>query len=63
MHRLGRVKSPGLEQLVCRGSPAAPAKIPARTFAGVDTAPDIAADGFELLAALDIRKSVLGDVA
>jgi hypothetical protein len=62
VHRLGRVKATGLEQLVRRCAAAAPAEIAASAFARADTASDLGADRTEQIGVLDVREPILGDV-
>src|SRR6476659_11069009 len=63
VHRLGRVESSRLEQLVCRGAAAAPAKITAVVPTRLDAAADLAADGEEGGAPRHVGESMRGDVA
>lgn len=44
VHRLRRVESSGLEELVCRGAAAAPTEIATGALARLHAAPDLAAD-------------------
>src|SRR5215470_9516405 len=63
VHRLGRVESSRLEQLVRCGSSAAPAEVTAVAPARVDAAVDFAANGEEGGARRHVGESVLGDMA
>src|SRR5437764_9336025 len=63
VHRLGCVESSRLEQLVRRGSAAAPAEITAVASARLDAAADFAADGAEGGGRRDVGEPVRGDVA
>src|SRR6266480_4697852 len=63
VHRLGCIESSRLEQLVRRGSAAAPAEVTAVAPARVDAAADFAADGAEGGARRDVGESVRGDMA
>ena len=44
VHRLRRVESSGLEQLICRGAAAAPTEIATGALARLHAAPDLVAD-------------------
>src|SRR6266480_7861644 len=63
VHRLGRIESSRLEELVRRGSAAAPAEITAVAPARVDAAADLAADGAERGSCRDVGECVPGDMA
>src|ERR671935_1755079 len=62
VHRLGGVESSVLEELVRRGSAAAPAEITAVAPARVDAAADFAADGAEKGSRRDVGEWVRGNM-